>query len=230
MSDQACETGKAPPMPRGEYFGLHRHHDDEFFDELIVQAGQTLLHATIDIRWKESELSGDEWRISSNLILQNGNDLLLDRSFGKMKWAQEFAPHFAYELAEHLLSCPNATLIVKRKSIVLLERHFDTWGEAVIGLPWHLCILGENGEIKHFSAAEDKAFCCQPGCSNAPTVLLKMKKEQISRQSSLMVDFKYPEFQAHHRWFCKRHKHRGACGLEDADTNYEIISEDWNGR
>jgi hypothetical protein len=230
MTDQACDTGRTPPMPKGEYMGMHRHHDDEWFDEIIINAGRAKLHLTVAIRWKESELSGDEWRVSSHLLLQDDDRVLLERPFGSMKWAIQYTPHFVYDLASHMLDCRNATLIVKRKGIVLLDKQFETWGLAAIGLPWHLTIAGENGETKQFDDAEDKSFCCQPGCSNPPIVLYKMKKEQVSPQSSLMVDFQYPEFQSHRRWFCKKHKHRGDCGLEDADTNYELISENWNGQ
>lgn len=230
MNDQAGSTSGKTPL-KGEYLGLHRHHDDEWFDEIIVEAGRAKLHITTHIRWKESELSGDEWRISSHLILQDEPlDLLLERPFGSMKWATQFAPHFAYDVASHLLDCQNATLIAKRKGIVLLEKQPGTWGQAVIGLPWHLTIGDENGEAKQFTDAEDRSFCCQPGCANSPIVLYRLKKEQVSPRSRLMVGFEYPEFQPHHRWFCRKHKHRGDCGLEDTDANYEIVSEDWNGQ
>ena len=60
-----------------------RHNDDEWIDEVRI--------VTVP-RWKESELSGDEWRFSSRIELYRKGHLLARSGSGKMRDAVSLLP------------------------------------------------------------------------------------------------------------------------------------------
>lgn len=62
---------------------LVRHHDDEWIDEVRI--------VTVP-RWKESELSGDEWRFSTGIELYRKGHLLARSGAGQMKAAVALLP------------------------------------------------------------------------------------------------------------------------------------------
>jgi hypothetical protein len=67
-----------------KHFHVVRHPDDEsFFDTLTIECVE---------RWKESELSGDEWRFSFVVTLWRKGMMVRTRSFSRMQWAKEWMP------------------------------------------------------------------------------------------------------------------------------------------
>lgn len=70
-----------PDLPA--FTHLVRHHDDEWVDEVRI--------VTVP-RWKESELSGDEWRLSSRIELYRKGHLLARSGAGRMKDAVTLLP------------------------------------------------------------------------------------------------------------------------------------------
>lgn len=134
------------------------HNHDYGFDEVRVFS---------DPRWKESELSGDEWR-----------------------WS-----HKAQAL---------------RKGIVLSAKGGLNPLDALIALLPDLNRIHGWG----FLSVDE---CAQPGCANEPDILMRVKR-QWSRSGTLSSD--RPN---HVRAFCRDHIHRGDCGLDDNDQNYERI-------
>lgn len=178
MSDEGqmiAQTDRAQAAEQRVYF--HRHRDDEYIDRI-----------TIDIRerWKESELSGDEWRFSTVL-----------RFF--------------------------------RKGHQIWSKGFNRMETAVAALPWFFKVAGEiggvHGENEYTPIATNKEneLCSQPGCRNTWAVEYRPKKF-FSRQGYEKENAD-DSWSTHHVRFCSRHRRRGDCGLEDADSNYEFVRE-----
>ena len=76
----------------------------------------------------------------------------------------------------------------------------------------------------HAFFAGEGDWCDQEGCSEKATVVLKMK-QRFCREGfphkiiSTRLGVGIPTV----RCFCEKHKTRGDCGLDDADTNYEPV-------
>lgn len=71
------------PATLDDHFSLARHEDDEGFDALTIE--------TVE-RWKESELSGDEYRFSYLTVLWRKGYVVRYASTGKMEWATRRVP------------------------------------------------------------------------------------------------------------------------------------------
>lgn len=122
-------------------------------------------------RYKESGLSGDEWRISATVTYyRNGVEV-------------------------HSFGCRNVETGARLVDARLLEACDD--GKA------------------YFAGEGD--FCDQEGCSNTATWrhTLKAKYDRSGNKSEPLPPGEY-------RLFCDRHKTRGDCGLDDADSNYLV--------
>lgn len=124
-------------------------------------------------RYKESGLSGDEWRISAKIQFFRKGILCDERTIAHtVEDACAYAAYF----------------------------HDDAIS---------------NG--KAFFAGELDT-CDQEGCAEKATVTLKIK-QGYTRQG----DKRELSSGGEYRRFCKKHRVRGDCGLEDADRNYEEI-------
>lgn len=129
-------------------------------------------------RWKESHLSGDEWR-------------------------------FSYVVRGYF------------KGAVVLEYSRNHLRDAVAHLQYEMDRVRDEGVAKLWG--ERRANCCdQPGCSRQPTMWARLKK-----LFSVCGEGPLPQMAGmeHFRKFCQRHRNRGDCALEDADRNYEEISD-----
>lgn len=150
------------------------HPDAERFDGVRVE--------TVE-RWKESELSGDEWRFS---------------------YVATFYRHGVKSAAVSGASIADVLL-----RAAALYRGVETEDEG-----------GFYGNLAE--------LCCQPGCPNPWTALMHPVKA-YSRSGGELVR-PYPEH--HVRGFCEHHRHRGDCGLDDAERNYIVVEErfppDWS--
>lgn len=122
-------------------------------------------------RWKESEISGDEWRISGRIQFYLKGQLLGERSYSSVASALQYGDWAAVELFE-------------------------------------------NGKI---NSIDTIPYCDQEGCSEKAKYKFRLKKKFRNDGSEKEMLWK------EHRCFCSQHKHRGDCGLEDADNNYEFI-------
>lgn len=218
------EAAKKPPkMP------LRRHHDDDYWDRIDVSAEGASLRVYIVPRYKTSGMSGDEWRISAVLDVFAGPSIgepdFTWRSH-RMRTLLQYAPHHLYANVRHLFDCKNAVLIVQRKGIELMRQSFPTFGDAAIGMAWHITIANEGSrevEWYHLSNDEERARCQQVGCSEPPKNVYRLKKLQIVPSESDMRAPRY-DFEGQFTWFCSRHTERGDCGMEDADDNLELVS------
>lgn len=93
----------------------------------------------------------------------------------------------------------------------------------VNALSWFWMVAGEGPpeEWKMLTREEELAVCQQPGCSDPATKRYRFKKTRDCPQSGHMRE-PGPSFE-YVTAFCARHAHRGDCGLEDCDSNYEVI-------
>jgi len=105
-----------------------------------------------------------------------------------------------------------------RKGVVVFERSFGSMENAVRFLPWVEAVEAkENNTAWPLKGDDEKCF--QPGCSEPHTVEYQIKKEYSDSGEGPLHDTGLKS----RRRFCKAHAHRGDCGLEDADENYEIM-------
>lgn len=121
-------------------------------------------------RFKESGLSGDEWRISATIQLLRKGRVIAERGFRNIETACAHLPAFH--------------------------------GEAI-----------DSGNAMFGGEAD---FCDQEGCSDPATVTYRKKADYCreGHKTEIASGIRI-------RKFCDRHKHRGDCGLDDADANYE---------
>ena len=151
-----------------------RHEDDEWIDEVRI---------TTVPRWKESGLSGDEWRFSSRIEVYRKGHLLARSGTWRLKDA-----------------------------VALLPSMLLGWGAGS-----H--IGGSFEEEPERGSAFWDEFCFNPGCPEQATFEFR-RMHHYCREGHAHD----AEWRIEHMRFCERHKHRGNCGFNDADTNYEVVA------
>ena len=214
---------RPPRMP------LRRHRDDCYWDEVLVLAGPVVLHGFIMPRYKTSGLSGDEWRIRAQLVVKVDDTSIVDRSFHDMNGLLTHAPGFIY--AERSAWQPvdqkhPAKLVVKRKGIPICERDFPSFGEAAMGMLWHVVTANEGTagvEWHHLTDDEERARCQQVGCGDLAVNFYRLKRLMYGNSRRCFLEPEY-DFEGQYVWYCARHTTRGDCGLEDADDNLELVA------
>jgi hypothetical protein len=144
------------------------HPDDERYDEI---------HIFISERWKESELSGDEWRFTYVAQIKRKGEVVIQVTTSRLEW------------------------ILK-------------------AMPWKIITAGEEDKFDRDAWERTKSLCDQPGCAEKPVVYYRRKTPYTYSGDELVVP-SYRKDTVEYRQFCDRHKHRGDCGLDDADHNYE---------
>jgi hypothetical protein len=122
-------------------------------------------------RFKDSELSGSEWRISAHTQFLRKGKVVYEYTTSNIEYA-----------------------------VRLMDAKFIDCSEG-------------NGAYY----AGEANLCDQEGCSEEASVVYRLKK-RYSREGMS----KKP-YGTEVRYFCERHKHRGDCGREDADDNYELF-------
>jgi len=91
-----------------DHFIHANHPDDERYDSITID---------IEPRWKESEISGDEWRFSYTIRAHRKGEVIKERSFNRLRWAidalgylvsiaDESHNHDAWKRTEHLCDQP----------------------------------------------------------------------------------------------------------------------------
>ena len=146
------------------------HEDNQLCDEVKISTA---------IRWKDSELSGCEYRISAVAQFFKKGHLLHESSWRDIETAWQHA------WSDFILKCEFGKF------------DFKDW---------------------------QKTQCFQEGCSEKATWEAWIKQEYCVGRGNCgnKLDRSHPIFSRSHRLFCEKHKLRGDCGLEDADSNYEM--------
>src|SRR5271154_1321824 len=121
--------GKKPPEQP-----LRRHHDDDYCDEILIEASGVHLRAFIVPRYKTSGLSGDEWRISAKLVVTHLGSEVLATGFNRMRDLEQYASHCLWKECRLLLGHKDAVLRVYRKGNMLFREEFPTFGAAAMGM------------------------------------------------------------------------------------------------
>ena len=210
---------------------LRRHRDDDYYDEITIDTRTVHLRASIVPRFKTSGLSGDEWRTSAVLkLLRDGTkDSILERRFGRMhKDLAAYSPHFIYQSAFHLFGERDAIFVTKRKGVVLTEQKFMFFGDAAMGMGWHIVTANEGApgvDYHHLTNEEERARCQQVGCAEPPVNVYQYKKLMYGEDRRCFMEPQY-DFEGQFTWYCRRHTTRGDCGFEDADENLVLVEGD----
>jgi hypothetical protein len=127
----------------GDTFRLARHEDDEWFDAVTIRIAE---------RWKESELSGDEWRFSYVMTFWRKGVPLARRSTSRFNWALGYLPSMIDSLAP----------------VGNDDELRDTWAEKSASIFGHPDPYFEE-------------FCAQPGCKALATVEYRLKRSYCNR-------------------------------------------------
>lgn len=146
------------------------HPEDERFDDIHIRCVE---------RWKESELSGDEWRFSYVAEVRRKGELIVSVSSSRLDWL-------------------------------------------LMGLQWRIMIKGEEDHFDREAWDRTKSKCDQPGCDQEATIFYRRLKRYTDRGEELAPSDYYDGNE--YRQFCRRHKTRGDCDLDDADANYEVMN------
>lgn len=232
MPDQLAQVGEtiksALEAPRAKY-PLRRHHDDDYWDQIEITTGLVRLSTTVVPRYKTSGLSGDQWRISVSLkvIHQRDGSVLHARSYHRMRDLFTYGPHHLYANCRVLLDQPAASFVAYRKGVELMRQEFPTFGDAAIGMGWHIVASNEGcapgaAAWHHLTDEEERARCQQVGCSDAPVNLYHLKQIDEGKSGGMLVTPAY-DFVGQYVWYCGRHTQRGDCGFEDSDKNLELV-------
>lgn len=164
----------------GDTFTLERHEDDQWFDSVTIRIAE---------RWKESELSGDEWRFSYVMTLWRKGVPLARRSTSRFDWALGHMP----------------TMLDSLAPVGNDDELRDAWA-------------AKSAELFGHPDPYFEEFCAQPGCTHLATHEYRLRKSWCNRCGESKVPHREQR-----RRFCGLHLHRGDCGLDDADVNYELM-------
>lgn len=237
------DTVRSPPPETP----LRRHKDDDYWDRVTVSYPHgPSVTARVVPRYKTSGLfASNEWCVRAVLQVRLRPDgpvdvgepqqapLLLERSYPRMRDLLAHAPYHVYAAVEGspsrrtrtLLDLPRATLTVERKGIALLREERPSFGDAVLGMGWHIVTANEGREgapWRHLTHEEERARCQQVGCSDHPINFYRLRKLQVSRQEALLVEPQY-DWTGQFTWYCGRHTGRGDADFEDSDKNLELV-------
>ena len=128
-------------------------------------------------RYKTSDLSGDEWRISAEVQLWRKGKLIHTESYRNV----ETACAYAYPVYHN----------------------------------------GIGNGLAFF--AGDGVICDQEGCAAPATVHYRVKKSMCAGWGGCGQEKPNYGTMIDYRHFCDAHKKRGDCGLDDCDSNYELV-------
>jgi hypothetical protein len=217
-----------------------RHPDDHGIDEVLFcsvlpqthrQAEDSaFLRIGLRERYKTSGLSGDEWRFSTMLQLRALSDMpWVDTSSGYRDPEAHAAFLYAELFGDFRIGGKNEWLYRRRVgAIAFAWKGLPIWSASYDGeatdllvacghLPGALITAGEQGASPH---GELSRLCCQPGCK-APLASVYRRLKDYCRRCG--EEGREP-FRPEHRGFCLAHLRRGDCALDDADSNYEVVS------
>jgi len=205
---------------------FERHEDDRGFDEIrLVGAGGFMLRLSITERYKTSGMSGDEWRFSYVWAAGvEGAWVDFDGGYSRMDpaCAALYPGLYTSHQEWHAVSVLSADFYSHGEK--LYEATYDGDARPLLTmaghLPWTYIVAGESGACR-----VSKTLCAQPGCADPWTSLfgLRARYSRMGVKSSATTE--YPKsIRQDVRGFCGKHLRRGDCGLDDADSNYFVIS------
>lgn len=200
---------------------FRRHEDDEWFDEvLIVGEDGPVARIWMRPRYKTSELSGDEWRVSAEVMVLLDDEWVKITHTHTLDAATRCLFHKMHDQPASVQRQPVTRIDLLRKGIVLTSKEYDDSLPllTVAGLlAWEFIILCETHVIPQ--DWDDKRWCFQPGCANEAVSTYRLEHMYCRCCGATQEDWG----QSNYRRFCKVHLRRGDCGMEDSDYNYEVV-------
>lgn len=207
-------------------------HDDMGVDEIRVHvAGAPHLRIVTRPRFKTSGLSGDEWRTSvmwqERLTTDEWRDF--DGPYGSLEGgcAAIFPGVCSSHPTWHTFHCTGLEFLRKGHSMGMLNNDGKPQEllHALGHLPWAYMIFFEEHYSGPMPRGESdgpwKDLCSQPGCAKQAVSVYALKHrysdEGVRRGAGLVGRRLVVQF-------CEQHLCRGDCGLQDADTNYDVLS------
>lgn len=198
--------------------------DDRYIDEVILNSPQgKLLRFGVAIRYKESQLSGNEWRTSAFAEYFKSKDDGPEILFGNAHRVDDAIAKLSLELSfgdERTRGIRGRECIgftAYRKGAKVFEDTFPMKHlliNTMAALPWLLVIKGETTIFDE--TAHDATKCFQYGCAGQAKKKGKLKKMYCDHGEPHDPMF------LNYRSFCETHFNRGDFDMEDADDNYEF--------
>jgi hypothetical protein len=205
-----------------------QHRDDEGLDEVqVIVDEKPLLRCIMVPRYKTSELSGDEWRVSAMWERREGGIWTpFDGGYCSIETACAAIYPGVWSDHKDLHDLPCDGLRFRRKGRHIIDMTNN--GErqqllATLGhLPWALRIWPEQytGHVGWFRGDATPDLCFQVGCSEpaVSTYLLNHRYDSEGNKHTAENDWSGRDA----RRFCAKHLRRGDCGLDDSDRNYTV--------
>lgn len=193
--------------------------NDGPFDELRLEGrGGTILRAFTKYRYKTSGMSGDEWRTSVVWEVSNG---FLEGGYRDLETACSALYPCLYSSLKYMHNVQIDHCNWMRNGEVMYQSSYDGKPLELIHTAGHLP-WGYIQAVESFiepTSFDNEACCFQPGCAEPPVSeyrLLFVYDRDGGNKRKPNKDIR--------RKFCQRHLMRGDCGLEDADSNYVVVS------
>jgi len=197
-----------------------QHKDFELFDEIRLETSDgPLLRCILRPRYKTSDLSGDEWRVSAYWQMRTADGWDdFDGGYRNIEIAcmALYPGIYTSHPTLHNIEIVGIDFYSKgnfRKRMTY-EGEPLTLLEAAGHLSWARIVVGERDPLP--LVYDIYSYCFQPGCSEKAISTYKLKLEYTDGPGFVPSNEK-------RRRFCLKHLQRGDCGLEDADDNYEVI-------
>lgn len=208
-------------------YRIDNHHEDPWADEIILN-GIRSFRLIIRERYKTSDLSGDEWRFSYVWQVQHPPAVV-----GRLNWADLHGPLSQQDTAiasfypafrtshQNWQNEVCFSIQFRWKGYPLAEMSYDGKPVAMLhaigSIAWAKIVAREQLGWKK----NNSSVCAQPGCARTPVSLFRKVSDFYPRIGVRM----HKERSDYYRRFCKKHLRRGDCGLDDADSNYELIED-----
>lgn len=219
-----------------------RHNDDHGIDEFLIcrpvggrvvpsTYDEAVAHAILRVavleRYKTSDLSGDEWRfgaalyikqagwemISNYIDIENTAAFLYPELYGdflKKKWPDEF---FSQKIG---------AIVFSWKGFPIYSASHDKEPTSLLVAMGHAPLAWLQARDQGCDPGPLERLCCQPGCRE-PFVSIYRKKKDYDREGHATEPEFFDKETVAVRGFCRKHLRRGDCGLDDADSNYEVL-------
>lgn len=188
----------------------------KWYDEVIIKnEDHILITCKTIIRFKESDLSGDEFRTSTSWISE-------DRQFGSFSDVKSAIDGLFYYTQDFSGIVDRVEILRKNRRLQLCRFNNISFTVASAMLPYlYNCALDDytnTDEAWH----DMRNLCHQHGCTEPWSTVYRLKMCYRHDGSS------YPAIDKVNglpfvRAFCKAHKNRGDCCLEDCNSNYEVV-------
>ena len=212
---------------RSQYWFV-RHPDDEWFDGVIVAGAG--LRLVIRERYKTSGLSGDEWRFGYMWQrIVDGTWVDYDGQYSGLSTAlAAFYPGLYTDHREMHNDVVGHVDFMRKDHVAYRATYEDEPRELIVvagHLPWAELVARDAGCSPDYLHLHD--LCFQPGCVKPAVSTYLLNAKWCARCGNKGEDNPTMGFgkspRRYARRFCQSHLRRGDAGLDDADSNYEVV-------